>query len=407
MSGAIRTVTPPGQVLEQSTLLAGSTANVTLTGADVAVSRGFARDAASGRLASVTAPDLRADYYCVANRDLVGEVYLADTPHDVSMTTTRHYDRLNRVTNLVSDPRSFSYPYNSANQRTRVADDTGANALNQYTNRTVPGYADILGSAATNATVTVNDQRATRQGEYYRVELPATNTTGPATLWVTNLAVLRTGTNGDVAVTNTGQLYVPQTPQTFLYDADGNLTNDGRWAYTRDDENQLQTMESLPGTPSNWPARLEFAYDPQGRRVSEEVSNWVAGHWSLLTAHYFVCDGWNLLAEVDATTGPSIVLRDYVWGLDLSETPQGGSGVGGVLLVSDASTLNSQPSTHFVTLNGNGNVRPGEVDDGSKLTRESRRSRCPGSIRWEPALLGPQRTGNVRFAARNSPRGAL
>ena len=257
---------------------------------------------------------------------------MVDTPHDVSMTTPRQYDRLNRLTNLVSDPRSFSYRYNAANQRTRVADDTGAywlygydrlgqvtnghhhwpdgqlvaaqqfdyqyddignrtltrsggdqfggnrhlatygaNALNQYTSRTVPGYADILGSAATNATLTVNDQRGTRQGECYRVELPATNTSGPATLWVTNLAVLRTGTNGDLAVTNTGQLHVPQTPQTFRYDADGNLTNDGRWAYTWDDENQLQAMETLPGTPSNWLARLEFAYDPEERRVSRKV----------------------------------------------------------------------------------------------------------------------------------------
>ena len=56
-SWSIRTVTPAGQVLEESTLLAGSTGNLTLnrsfdpfgrvqglslTGADLTVSRGFA-----------------------------------------------------------------------------------------------------------------------------------------------------------------------------------------------------------------------------------------------------------------------------------------------------------------------------------------------------------------------------
>ena len=35
--------------------------------------------------------------------------------------------------------------------------------LNQYTQRTVPGYVDVLGSASTGATVTVNYQSATRQ----------------------------------------------------------------------------------------------------------------------------------------------------------------------------------------------------------------------------------------------------
>ena len=33
-----------------------------------------------------------------------------------------------------------------------------ANALNQYTQRTVPGYAAIRGEAATNATVTINER---------------------------------------------------------------------------------------------------------------------------------------------------------------------------------------------------------------------------------------------------------
>ncbi len=42
-----------------------------------------------------------------------------------------------------------------------------ANALNQYGQRTVPGYAGVRGEADTNATVTVNADPAWRWGEYF------------------------------------------------------------------------------------------------------------------------------------------------------------------------------------------------------------------------------------------------
>jgi YD repeat-containing protein len=34
-------------------------------------------------------------------------------------------------------------------------------------------------------------------------------------------------------------VFVPKTPETFTYDADGNLLSDGRWNYTWDAENRL------------------------------------------------------------------------------------------------------------------------------------------------------------------------
>jgi YD repeat-containing protein len=43
-----------------------------------------------------------------------------------------------------------------------------ANLLNQYTQRTVPGLVDIIGAAASNATVTVNQVVAGRKGDYFR-----------------------------------------------------------------------------------------------------------------------------------------------------------------------------------------------------------------------------------------------
>ena len=62
----------------------------------------------------------------------------------------------------------YDYAYDPIGNRTSatyydeqgeaVASAYSANALNQYTQRTVPGYAAIRGEAATNATVTVNER---------------------------------------------------------------------------------------------------------------------------------------------------------------------------------------------------------------------------------------------------------
>ena len=103
--------------------------------------------------------------------------------------------------------------------------------MNQYTQRTVPGFAEVQGRASTDATVTVNLQPTLRQGPYWRSELAVNNGVSPVLLGVTNVAVLRgAGAGGtDLVASNTGSLFLPQTPETFTHDADGNLTRDGRW----------------------------------------------------------------------------------------------------------------------------------------------------------------------------------
>ena len=42
-----------------------------------------------------------------------------------------------------------------------------ANALNQYTQRTIPGFAAVRGEANTNAAVTVNENSVVRRGAYF------------------------------------------------------------------------------------------------------------------------------------------------------------------------------------------------------------------------------------------------
>jgi RHS repeat-associated protein len=216
--------------------------------------------------------------------------------------------------------------------------------LNEYTSRGIPSYSEISGSANASATVTVNLQRAIRQGNYFWDELAVSNTTSPLWLALTNLAVLNNGTNADIIGTNQGNVFVKQTPEVFNYDADGNLTNDGRWAYIWDAENRLvkMTANTLVGPQY----QLNFVYDAQSRRIQKIVAtNGVA-----ISTNNFVYDGWNLAAELNPN---GTLVRSYIWGSDLSGSAQGAGGVGGLIAVSYHGTATTNC---FAAFDGNGNI---------------------------------------------------
>jgi RHS repeat-associated protein len=328
------------------------------------------------------------------------------------LTTSRQYDFLNRPTSIASVPNSqlpssisYAYAYNPANQRSRVTaadgsywayeydalgqvksgkrywsdgtpvagqqfeygfDDIGnrtatkaggdaqgqnlrsasygANSLNQYTNRSVPGAADIVGAAYATATVTVNGNAAYRRGEYFQHALSVANAIGPVWQGVTNRAVLGTDTN-----TVTGSLLVPPATQNFFYDADGNLTNDAVWVYWWDGENRLAGMSNLTTVAEAGRRKLDFAYAHQGRRIEKVVSTWNGSAWAAQSTNRFVYDGWNLVAVLSSDLRP---LTSFLWGSDLSGTPQGAGGVGGLLAVID----HANSRTNLVAYDGNGNV---------------------------------------------------
>ena len=190
-----------------------------------------------------------------------------------------------------------------------------ANSLNQYTSRDVPGYATVLGSANPNATVTVNLQRAVRQGSYFWDELPENNSASSLYISLTNLAVLNNGTNADIVATNVGSAFLPQTPETFGYDADGNLTNNGRWTITWDAENRAVSFASLASAPLASQRKVDCIYDFQGRRIQKIVSTNNGSAWIAVSTNKFVYDGWNMVAILNS---PSSMLQSFTWGNDLS-----------------------------------------------------------------------------------------
>ena len=354
-------------------------------------------------------------YTYLPNSALVSNVVFK-TSSVTKMTTTKSYDNLNRLTSIsssagVSPVSSFAYQYNAANQRTQAvladgsywiyqydtlgqvtsgqkywSDDTAvsgqqfgysfdnignrqsatanenagtytANSLNQYTQRTVPGYIWEIGSAASNATVTVNLQPVNRHGEYFAKELSVNSAASAVCTQLMAVAVLKNSggdTNQpDIVSSRTGSAFVAQSPEQFTYDEDGNLTNDGRWTYSWDGENRLISMETdtnKVGAASVARQKLLFGYDCQSRRISKVVSNWTSGTWFLASDLRFVYDGWNLVAEV-GTSGS--LVRSYTWGLDLSGTEQNAGGIGGLFAVT---SYQSPITTHYVAYDGNGNV---------------------------------------------------
>lgn len=224
-----------------------------------------------------------------------------------------------------------------------------ANTLNQYTNRTVPGAVDIIGVATNVATVTVNNQPTYRKGTYYRAQLPLNNSSGAVYQPVTNLAVLnRGGTNQDILTNFTGNIFLPQNPENFTYDADGNLTQDGRWTYSWDAENRLINMTSLSPAPSASKLDLNFTYDWKSRRIQKQALTNNSGTYTTSYATDFAYDGWNLTCEINDANGS--LTRNYIWGNDLSGSMQEAGGIGGLL-----APYNSG-GAEFVCFDGNGNV---------------------------------------------------
>lgn len=377
----------------------------------------------ASRMASVSDGTNSAHYGYLANSALVESIAFKQSGTTRMTTTKSYdyVNRLTGISSTSSvAAASFGYTYNSANQRTRVdeADGSywlyeydslgqvtsakryasggyvipgqqheytyddignrktaksggnqfgtslrestyGVNSLNQYTNRTVPGYIEVQGSAHASATVTVNNESTTRQGVYYRKELTANNS--PSAVWqsITNVAVLNgAGTNGtDIVTTMTGSVLLPKTPEAFTYDADGNMTSDGRFTYLWDAENRLLQVESLTNAPTGAKVKVAWTYDARSRRIQQQSYTEQSGTLVLTGNIKFLADGWRHIAELNATNNSP--LKTYAWGLDLSGRLDGAGGVGGLLFFSDLSPISYSPSpaVHFTAYDGNGNVR--------------------------------------------------
>jgi RHS repeat-associated protein len=215
----------------------------------------------------------------------------------------------------------------------------GANALNQYTNRTVPGSVDVLGDAHADALVTVNFKDTERRGDYFWRDVPVNNSSAPAYAAITNIAVLRNGTNADIVTTNIGSVLLAKASETFTTDADGNLTSNSLWTNTWNALNQLTVTESQTTVPSAARQQLKFAYDYAGRRIRKIVSTWNGSNYVAQSTNKFVYDGTRLIARLDGTNG---LLQSFTWSGDLP--------------VSIVDYQTGTAGTYFYSFDGNRNI---------------------------------------------------
>jgi len=136
---------------------------------------------------------------------------------------------------------------------------------------------------------------------------------------------------------------------TLQYDANGNLTGDGTWAYLYDAENRLKSATQ------NGAAVASYAYDPLGRRQAKLVGGVTTS---------FLSDGDEEIAEYDGAGG---LLRRYVPGPGTDQpiamvTPSGGSNTRAyfhanrqgstVAMSNDAGTMSEGPYTYDAYGNG-------------------------------------------------------
>jgi RHS repeat-associated protein len=249
----------------------------------------------------------------------------------------------------------FNYTFDTIGNRTltqaggnypgtplRVSSYTN-NALNQIVSRGVPGAVDVMGLTLATNFVKVNGSNAYQNLDYFREQIAVNNTS--ASLW-TNMTVSAPG-----QATVSGHVFVAKNPEKYTYDADGNLTSDGRWTNIWDGENRLINITSLATTPTASQYSLALTYDYMGRRIQKIVSTNNGSAWVVSYTNRFVYDGWNVVAILD---GANNLLTTFTWGLDLSGSPQGAGGVGGLISM----TVHSGPNagTYFYCYDGNGNV---------------------------------------------------
>ncbi len=164
---------------------------------------------------------------------------------------------------------------------------------------------------------------AQRDGPRYYAAINVANTTGPQAVHITIDARVVKPDGSETDLTHSYWRIIADDNQALTYDGRGNLTDDGIYQYTFDVRGRLtqvatKTTLDTDDVPTHLWAKLVYDYDPQGRRVTKKVYRWNdslnggAGGWSAtpVTSLRFIWAGWNMLAEVDATTGKPV--RSYL-----------------------------------------------------------------------------------------------
>jgi RHS repeat-associated protein len=235
--------------------------------------------------------------------------------------------------------QSFGYDYDgignlTSEQRNVAAMNIAytANNVNQYTQRTFPGIAPVIGEADPTAAVKAirTDIRdpgyadtmivPARDGKYFSGVFSNIANTAASRNVTYDVYATKTAGNQQLVKKQSESFLVPKRDQSFSSDADGDMLSTGVWNYTWNGENQLTVSINVANT-----VKQEYAYDFAGRRTYKKTYSWTSGAWSLTQHLKFAYYGFKLLAEYDGAT--DILLRRYFWSDDKLEWMYNGSSV--------------------------------------------------------------------------------
>ena len=209
------------------------------------------------------------------------------------------------------------------------------NNLNQNVATVPGGTLAVLGRVNyAGGTVTVNSVQAKISPDLIFAATGIPFTLGTNTLNTVFTDPFGRSTNRETSVVVSQKAY--------QYDANGNLTNDGRMAYFWNDENRLVAVRDA----KTGALIQENRYDGLGRR-RERIQSAVAGGDDPGSTNQYIYQGWLVLAVTD---GEGNVLETYTHGADLSGKVGGGAGgIGGIL----ASTQAGEAACYHYDFNGN------------------------------------------------------
>jgi RHS repeat-associated protein len=181
-----------------------------------------------------------------------------------------------------------------------------------------------------------------------------------------------------------------------VHDGNGNLTADGQGrSMSWSTEDRLKEITDSNPAAGSGGRSCEFVYDAMGRRIRSIYSTGTgpakAEHHSTL----YLYDRWDVIAEYESLPNASATLHtSHTWGLDLSNTPQGAGGIGGLLATKQHTTT---PVVLYHAYDGNGNIT--QATDTNDQIRPTFRYDTFGRI---TQALGDQ-AGNVSYRFSTKP----
>lgn len=332
------------------------------------------------------------------------------------MTTSRRYDRQQKLSSLASTHvsksapvSSVAYEYNAVGQRNRKIEKDGSYWAYGYDDQdqltsAKRSWADgsaVAGQQFEYAFDTIGNRTSSKSGgdasgqnlrqttypgganllnqHLGRVNPSSADVVGAAlpsaTVTVNSLPTLRRGEyfRGEASIsasstpvsqtvsiasttggTTTGKLLWPSASETPQFDADGNLVADSLWSYEWDAENRLIRVTSQGNVPTDFRKRIRFDYDWLGRRIQKSVQVWDSNINNYSSAETVTRFVYDGQNLVGQLDGGGALQLSFTWGPDVADSRQGAGGVGGLLSV--RSHTGSTTGVYYCTYDGSGNV---------------------------------------------------